>query len=140
MRPRYPVEVVVKDPVRRDNDGRPRLVFLWLASEEDLRSLEDDVASGKYNVLNGIEPAMLVEDIAMARRKRKRKPAQDAAGTNDDVGMDDTSTDEYEDVLDDDEEQGEPEGESGVPPSSDAAQTERTEGDTCAEHQENCPQ
>lgn len=131
MRPRYPVEVVVQDPVRRDDDGRPTLVFLWLASEEDLRRLEADVASGKYNVLNGLEPETLVEDIAMARRKRRRPAESAVEGVAPDAT---TCVDDYEDVLDDDEEE-EPEARAG-----DDGAPEGAGGDGIAEHQENCPQ
>lgn len=126
MRPRYPVEVVVQDPAKRDDDGRPTLVFLWLASEEDLRRLEEDVAAGRYKVLNGLEPEALVEDIAMARRKRKPKAAAAAP-----EGTEGAAAEDYEDVLDEDDEE-----ETGL----EEGPLEGPSGASGAEHQENSPE
>ena len=99
MRPRYPVEVVLKDPKARDDTGRPVLVFITLASDEDLASLEREVESGRYVVLNALSPSALVEDIARSRRKRRRKSSPDSAPP--------MPEDDYEDVIDDDEDEEE---------------------------------
>jgi len=109
MRPRFPVEVVVKDPHARDAEsGRPTLVFLVLSSEDDLLSLERDVEAGKYVVLNEISPAALVDDIARSRRKRRKKAVPPLAPADQALSATETpEDDEYEDVLGEDEDEDE---------------------------------